>query len=111
MRLPVAVAIAALIAVPATISPLCAQTSGADGRLWLETPGLGAPALQLPRTTPGQDAATYAHRFGRLHDLRRLDGDPYPGSPQHRLGTPGSYGITGHFVRPDRISPSDRLGD
>lgn len=59
-------------------------------------------------TTPGASAGTYAHRFGRLHDLRRLDGAPSPGAPQHRFGLPDNLQIPGRFVRPDRIGPFNR---
>lgn len=62
-----------------------------------------------PPAAIGTGAGTYAHRFGRLHDLRRPETDPYPGVPQHRFGLPGSNGVPGHFVRPDRIGPYDRL--
>ncbi len=59
-------------------------------------------------TTPGANASTYVHRFGRLHDLRRLDNAPSPGAPQHRFGLPDSLQIPGRFVRPDRIGPFNR---
>ena len=65
--------------------------------------------LSGPRvTTPGATVGTYVHRFGRLHDLRRLDNTPYPGTPQHRFGQPDSLQVPGRFVRPDRIGPYNR---
>ncbi len=73
--------------------------------------GLGQPATGPaagPAAGPGGDVGTYVHRFGRLHDQRRLGNDPFPGSPQHRFGQPGTLGVPGRFVRPDRIGPFDR---
>ena len=85
----------ALSHLPAPPAPTASAVMLTDG------PGPGA-------TAPGANAGTYVHRFGRLHDLRRLDNAPSPGAPQHRFGLPDSLQIPGRFVRPDRIGPFNR---
>ena len=90
------------LAPAAALSHTTVPAAPAAGSVVLaDAPGLGT-------TAPGANAGTYVHRFGRLHDLRRLDNAPSPGAPQHRFGLPDSLQIPGRFVRPDRIGPFNR---